>query len=288
MSWLTKILPGIKKPSRDSKAFPEQWHSCKKCKSTMHAGQFRKSGWVCSSCDYHHRLSAAQRAESLFDKDPAPKELAAGVRSVDFLKFVDSEPYSDRLIRARDGDERREAAAAYRGRIKGREVVAIIFDFTFMGGSMGSAAGERFVRAVDEAVSLRLPFLSFSSSGGARMQEGLTSLLQMAKTVSALAQLEERRLPHISILSDPTTGGVAASFALVGDIIIAEPEALVGFAGPRVIKETVREELPAGFQRSEFLLSHGAVDMIVDRRELRDVLARLLSHLAPGNARRGA
>ena len=283
MNWFTKILPGIKKRPPDVAAVDSEWEKCKKCDTAAHALQLGKNGWVCANCDYHHRLTAVKRARILFDSEPEAKEIANNVRSLDFLKFVDNEPYAQRLERAQQGDSRRESASVFQGHIKGREVVAVIFDFAFMGGSMGSVAGERFVRGVEKAAELGVPFISFTASGGARMQEGMLSLLQMAKTTAALSLLSRQRLPHINVLTDPTTGGVAASFALVGDVIIAEPEALIGFAGPRVIKETVREELPEGFQRSEFLLTHGAIDMIVDRREMREVLDRLLSLLMPAH-----
>lgn len=288
MNWLTKILPGIKSspPQQGTTNVPEGvWEKCPQCATALYAEQFKQNRWVCPNCDYHHRLTAAQRAESLFDKEPAAEELATEVRPVDFLKFTDNEPYQERLERAQQGDARREAVAVFRGWIMGREAVVVIFDFTFMGGSMGSVAGERFVRGVEKAASLGVPFISFTASGGARMQEGLVSLLQMAKTTASLTLLAERRLPHISVVTDPTTGGVAASFALIGDIIIGEPAALVGFAGPRVIKETVGEELPEGFQRSEFLLEHGAIDMIADRREMREVLAQLLAVMSPADGR---
>ncbi|MGI9307419.1 MAG: acetyl-CoA carboxylase, carboxyltransferase subunit beta [Gammaproteobacteria bacterium] len=285
MNWFTDILPGIKKKAPPPPETAGEWEKCQKCETQAHGEQLRKNGWVCANCDYHHRLTAAQRAETVFDKTPPPEEFAAGVRSVDFLNFSDNMPYKERLQKAQNGDARRESAAAYRGRIGGREAVAVIFDFTFMGGSMGSVAGERFVRGVEKAADLNLPFISFTASGGARMQEGMVSLLQMAKTTASLALLARRGLPHINVLTDPTTGGVAASFALIGDIILAEPDALIGFAGPRVIKETVREELPEGFQRSEFLLERGAVDMIVDRREMRKTLSRLLAVLAPPNGK---
>ena len=281
MNWFTNILPGIKKKTPRPADESDGREKCANCGTESYSAQLKKNSWVCANCDYHHRLTAARRAEILFDAAPPPVEFAGEVRPVDFLDFTDSEPYKARLERAQRGDAGREAAAADHGRIAGREAVAVIFDFTFMGGSMGSVAGERFVRGVEKAAALRLPFISFTASGGARMQEGMASLLQMAKTTSALALLSRQRLPHINVLTDPTTGGVAASFALVGDVVIAEPDALVGFAGPRVIKETVREELPEGFQRSEFLLARGAIDMIADRREMRKVLARLISLLAP-------
>ncbi len=285
MNWFTNILPGIKKKFPEPADEADEWEKCGNCGTAAYSAQLKKNVWVCANCDFHRRLTASRRAEILFDETPPPEEFAMEVRPVDFLKFTDSEPYAGRLKRAQGGDARRESAAAYRGRIAGREVVAVIFDFTFMGGSMGSVAGERFVRAVEKAETLRLPFISFTASGGARMQEGMASLLQMAKTTAALSLLSRAGLPHINVLTDPTTGGVAASFALIGDIVIAEPEALIGFAGPRVIKETVREELPEGFQRSEFLLERGAIDMIVDRREMRKTLARLLSLLAPPDAK---
>ncbi|MGU9951290.1 MAG: acetyl-CoA carboxylase, carboxyltransferase subunit beta [Gammaproteobacteria bacterium WSBS_2016_MAG_OTU1] len=285
MNWFTNILPGVKKKTATQSSISEGiWEKCGKCQTAIYAEQLRKNCWVCAHCDYHHRLTAVQRATSLFDEEPAAVEIATDLRPVDFLGFVDSEPYSERLERAQKGDARRESAAAWHGHIMGSEVVAVIFDFHFMGGSMGSVAGERFVRGVEKATLLGLPFISFTASGGARMQEGMMSLLQMAKTTASLDRLGKKGLPHINVLTDPTTGGVAASFALIGDIIIAEPDALIGFAGPRVIKETVREDLPEGFQRSEFLLAHGAVDMIVDRREMRTTLARLLS-IITGNGK---
>ena len=282
MNWLSKILPGVKKkPTTDAVVPDGLWRKCKQCDATVYAEEMEKNGWVCTNCDYHHRLTAAQRAGILFDQEPAAVEFATEVRPVDFLKFYDHISYKERLTQAQRGDARRESAAVFHGFVKEREIVAVIFDFSFMGGSMGSVAGERFVRGVEKAASLNVPFVSFTSSGGARMQEGMVSLLQMAKTTAALADLERLGLPYISVLTDPTTGGVAASFALIGDVNIAEPNALVGFAGPRVIEETVRQKLPDGFQRSEFLLERGAIDMIVDRRDLREVLSRLLALLAP-------
>jgi acetyl-CoA carboxylase carboxyl transferase subunit beta len=284
MNWFTKILPGIKKkvPNTTAKTIPDGlWRKCKQCGVTIYTDEMKKNHWVCGNCDHHHRLTANERASILFDEDQPITEIATEVRAVDFLQFKDDISYQERLQNAQKGDARRDSVAAFRGCVKGREIVAVIFDFTFMGGSMGSVAGERFVRGVEEAVALNIPFVSFTASGGARMQEGMVSLLQMAKTTAALTDLQRLRLPHISVLTDPTTGGVAASFALIGDIIIAEPKALIGFAGPRVIKETVREELPEGFQRSEFLLNRGAIDMITDRRDMRDTLFRVLTMLTP-------
>ena len=292
MSWLSDILPRVKKRKRGGR--PERgpregvWEKCEKCGAAGFAADFRKSGWVCADCDHHHRITAAQRAEWLFDSEPAPVVLAANVRPLNFLRFSDGESYAERLERARGEDDSREAARAWRGSILGLETVAVIFDFNFMGGSMGCVAGERFARAAEEAARLGLPFISFSASGGARMQEGLASLLQMAKTTASLDALSRRGLPYVSVLSDPCTGGVAASFALIADVVIAEPNALVGFAGPRVIRETVREELPEGFQRSEFLLRHGNVDLIVDRREMRETLARIVALLTKAPAREAA
>lgn len=289
MSWLSDILPRVKKRKRRDgaeRAGPREgvWEKCEKCGAAAFAADFRKSGWVCASCDHHHRITAAQRAEWLFDAEPAAVMLAGNVRPLNFLRFADGESYAERLARARGDDEWREAAAAWRGSILGREAVAVVFDFNFMGGSMGCVAGERFARAAEEAARLGLPFISFAASGGARMQEGLASLLQMAKTTASLDALARRGLPYVSVLSDPCTGGVAASFALIADVVIAEPNALVGFAGPRVIRETVREELPEGFQRSEFLLQHGNVDLIADRRELRETLARVVGLLTKAPA----
>ena len=283
MSWLTGILPRIKKkPPRAGagKSVPEGvWNKCQQCGRAIYSEEFARNLWVCVDCDFHHRIGAGERAAMLFDETPA--EIAANIRARDALKFADAgSSYAERLTRAQDGDVRREAARIYVGRIEGRECVAAIFDFRFLGGSMGSVAGERFVRAVDAAAERRAPLISFAASGGARMQEGLLSLLQMAKTTSALRALAARRLPFISVLTDPTTGGVAASFALIGDLVLAEPKALIGFAGPRVIQETVREVLPENFQRSEFLLEHGAIDAIVDRREMKAKLAKFIGMLA--------
>ena len=224
MSWLSDILPRVKKRKRGE--HPERgpregvWEKCEKCGSAGLAADFRKSGWVCADCDHHHRITAAQRAEWLFDAEPPPAALAANVRPLNFLRFADGESYEERLTRARGEDDAREAASAWRGSVLGMETVAVIFDFNFMGGSMGCVAGERFARAAEEAARLGLPFISFSASGGARMQEGLASLLQMAKTTASLDALSRRGLPYVSVLSDPCTGGVAASFALIADVVM--------------------------------------------------------------------
>lgn len=282
MNWLTSILPGIKKKERknEKRNVPEGlWEKCEQCGTTVYSVEKEKNCWVCLTCDHHERITAEQRARILFDPDPPPQEIAAEVRAADFFPVGDAKAYRERLNKAQNGDSRRESNRVYEAHIKGIAVVAAIFDFTFMGGSMGSVAGERFVRGVDSAVQRGCPFICFSASGGARMQEGMASLLQMAKTTAALAVLAKRRLPYVSVLTDPTTGGVAASFAMLGDVVVAEPKALIGFAGPRVIQETVREKLPEGFQRSEFLRDHGAVDVIWHRQEMRDNLAALLSLL---------
>ena len=281
MNWLSDILPGIKKKKtrKDEKraTIPEGlWKKCVQCGATVYSSEMEKNSWVCLTCDYHERITAEQRAAILFDPQPAAEEIAVDVRVSGDIGLGDEKEYRQRLEKSQNGDARREAARVYRGYIKETLVVAVIFDFSFMGGSMGSVVGERFVRGVEEAAQQNCPFICFSASGGARMQEGMFSLLQMAKTTAALTTLTKLRLPYISVLTDPTTGGVAASFAMIGDIIIAEPDALVGFAGPRVIQETVREKLPKGFQRSEFLREKGAVDIIWDRREMRDNLAALL------------
>ncbi len=286
MNWFTDILPGIKKKKGKSAAtVPDGvWSKCPGCNTAIYSVELRKNCYVCANCDHHQRIGAEERARLVFDAEPALSPLGMEVRPVDFMNFRDGgggKSYAEKLREAQKDDARREAVFACRGTIGGRAAVAAIFDFSFMGGSMGSVAGERFTRAVEDAAESGAPFISFASSGGARMQEGVVSLVQMAKTTAALARLSARRLPHISVLTDPTTGGVAASFAMIGDVVVAEPKALIGFAGPRVIQETVRERLPEGFQRSEFLRERGGVDLIADRRELREVLISLLSLLRP-------
>ena len=282
MSWLANILPGIKKKKgKPANTVPEGvWSKCPNCNTAIYSVELQNNLYVCANCDHHQRIDARTRARMIFDNEPPPQSIGDEVRPMDFLNFKDgATSYADKLHAARKDDARRESVAAFCGAIGGRAVAAAIFDFSFMGGSMGSVAGERFTRAADYAAENSAAFLSFASSGGARMQEGVTSLVQMAKTTAALAHLAARRLPHISVLCDPTTGGVAASFAMIGDVVIAEPKALIGFAGPRVIQETVREKLPEGFQRSEFLRERGTVDLIVDRRQLRETLITLLELL---------
>jgi len=281
MSWLQKLLPPkIKRnagPSR--KNVPEGlWSKCEVCETVLYRADLEKNLCVCPKCGHHMRVTARERLDYFLDPD-GRFEIGAEVVPVDFLKFVDSKRYVERLQQAQAETEEEDALVAMQGALKNMPVVAVAFEFRFLGGSMGSVVGERFVRAVQTAVEQKMPFVCFSASGGARMQEGLTSLMQMAKTTAALTQLSRRGQPFVSVLTDPTMGGVSASFAFLGDVVIAEPNALVGFAGPRVIEQTVRQTLPEGFQRSEFLLEHGAVDMIVDRRELRDRIASMLAVL---------
>ena len=282
MSWLTKLLPPkIKReqgaPRRAN--LPEGlWSKCPSCEAVLYATDLQNNANVCPKCGHHNRLNARERLDLLLDGE-GRYEIGAEVLPVDTLKFKDSKKYPDRLMEANQASGESDSLVVLQGAIKSMPVVAAAFEFDFMGGSMGSVLGERFVRGVQVAVEQKMPFISVSASGGARMQEGLFSLMQMAKTTAALTKLAEAGQPYISILTDPTMGGVSASFAFVGDVVIAEPGALIGFAGPRVIEQTVREKLPEGFQRSEFLLEKGAIDMIVDRRELRDQVARTLALL---------
>lgn len=275
MSWIDKIFPPRISRAR-KKSVPEGvWAKCRRCGEVCYSDELERNHWVCASCSHHDRITPEQRRRILFDSPDEAFPIGQGVRSTDFLGFTDTKGYPERLSGAQQGDDTREALAVHKGKVGGQTMVVAMFDFGFMGGSMGSVVGERFVLGVEEALRSLLPFVCFSASGGARMQEGLTSLFQMGKTAAAVRRLGEARLPYISVLTDPTTGGVAASLAMVGDVVIAEPGAQVGFAGPRVIQETVREILPDGFQSSEFLLEHGAVDMIVDRREMRDRICAL-------------
>jgi acetyl-CoA carboxylase carboxyl transferase subunit beta len=281
MSWLQKLLPPkIKRASGAArKAVPEGlWSKCSECETVLYRADLEKNLNVCPKCSHHNRVGARERLDLTLDPD-GRYEIGTQVGPVDFLKFVDSKRYSDRLVQARKDTEEDEALVVMQGTIKEVGLVCAAFEFRFLGGSMGSVVGERFVRGVQTCCENNLPFVCFAASGGARMQEGLTSLMQMAKTTAVLTRLSAARLPFISVLTDPTMGGVSASFALIGDVIIAEPKALIGFAGPRVIEQTVRQTLPEGFQRAEFLLEHGAVDMIVDRRNLRDKLANLITLL---------
>ena len=281
MSWLNKLLPPKIKREQGQRrtSLPEGlWSKCPTCEAVLYATDLEKNLQVCPKCGHHNRLNARQRLDLLLDPE-GRFEIGAEVVPVDTLKFKDSKKYPDRLMDANQTTGETDSLVVLQGAVKTMPVVAAAFEFEFMGGSMGSVLGERFVRGVQVAVEQKMPFICVSASGGARMQEGLFSLMQMAKSTAALTKLAEAGLPFISILTDPTMGGVSASFAFVGDVVIAEPGALIGFAGPRVIEQTVREKLPEGFQRSEFLLEKGAIDMIVDRRGLRDQLARTLALL---------
>ncbi len=280
MSWLQKLLPPkIKRSEGARKSVPEGlWAKCPACEAVLYSSDLEGNQMVCPKCGHHHRLRARARLDQLLDPE-GRFEIGAEVVPVDILKFKDSKRYSDRLAAAVDDTSEADALVVLQGAVKTVPLVVACFEFEFMGGSMGSVVGERFVRGVKAAVEQQLPFVCITASGGARMQEGLFSLMQMAKTTAAVTQLARYQLPFITVLTDPTMGGVSASFAFMGDVVIAEPGALIGFAGPRVIEQTVRETLPEGFQRAEFLLEKGAIDMIVDRRQMRDKLASILTLL---------
>jgi acetyl-CoA carboxylase carboxyl transferase subunit beta len=281
MSWLKKLLPP--KINRDGgspkKNVPEGlWSKCDACEAVLYRTDLEKNLSVCPKCNHHNRLTARERLDTLLDTE-GRYEIGYEVQPIDTLKFKDSRRYTERLDEARKETEEDDALVVMQGSIKTIPLVVAAFEFKFLGGSMGSVVGERFVRGVQVCLEQKLPFVCFTASGGARMQEGLLSLMQMSKTCAALTQLGAEKLPFVSVLTDPTMGGVSASFALIGDVVFAEPNALIGFAGPRVIEQTVRETLPDGFQRSEFLLQHGAIDLIVDRREMRDKLASVITLL---------
>jgi acetyl-CoA carboxylase carboxyl transferase subunit beta len=280
MSWFSKLLPSVIRTHADKKkGVPEGlWSKCDACLAVLYRAELERSQAVCPKCGHHQRIGARKRLQHFLDMDSSI-EIGAEVEAIDRLKFKDSKKYKDRIVSAQKNTNEKEALVVLQGTLKKMEVVVAAFEFAFQGGSMGAAVGERFVRGINAAIVAGAPFICFSASGGARMQEGLFSLFQMAKTSAALAKLSDCGLPYIVVLTDPTTGGVSASLATLGDIIIAEPKALVGFTGPRVIEQTVRETLPEGFQRSEFLLEHGAIDMIVDRREMRDRIASLLQKI---------
>lgn len=281
MSWLQKLLPPkIKRSIGESKkTVPEGlWSKCPSCESVLYRTDLENNQEVCPKCGYHNRISARTRLDFILDPE-GRFEIGTEVTPLDPLKFKDSRRYPDRLKASQTDTGETDALVVMQGAIKTVPAVVAAFEFKFQGGSMGSVVGERFVRGVAAAIEQKAPFICIAASGGARMQEGLYSLMQMAKTSAALTQLSQQGLPFISVLTDPTMGGVSASFAMLGDVIIAEPQALIGFAGPRVIEQTVRETLPEGFQRAEFLLEHGAIDMIVDRREMRDKLATLIGNL---------
>jgi acetyl-CoA carboxylase carboxyl transferase subunit beta len=280
MSWFEKLIPSrIKIEASNKRAVPEGlWAKCPGCGAVLYRAELERNLEVCPKCNHHNRISGRRRLE-LFLDDREREEIADELESTDPLKFKDLKKYKDRIVQAQKLTDEKEALVVMRGHLKGIECVAAAFEFGFMGGSMGSVVGERFVRGVDAAMERNAALVCFSASGGARMQESLFSLLQMAKTSAALGRLRGRGLPFISVMTDPTMGGVSASLAMLGDINIAEPSALIGFAGPRVIEQTVRETLPEGFQRSEFLLEHGALDQICDRRDLRDRIAELAAML---------
>ena len=283
MSWLQKLLPPkIKRgdTSARNKSIPEGlWSKCDGCESVLYRSDLEGNLSVCPKCGHHHRVGARRRLDLMLDAD-GRVEIGAEVTPVDALKFKDSRKYPERLSTATADTGEADAMVVMSGAIKSIPVVVACFEFEFLGGSMGSVVGERFVRGAKAAFEQRVPFICVTASGGARMQEGLLSLMQMAKTTAAVTRLAERRLPFVTILTDPTMGGVSASFAFMGDLVIAEPNALIGFAGPRVIEQTVREKLPEGFQRAEFLLEKGAIDLIIDRREMREQLATLLAMLS--------
>jgi len=281
MSWLEKLLPPRiqRSESANRKSIPEGlWVKCPSCEAVLYRSDLEANIHVCPKCSHHMRIGARERLDALLDAG-GRYEIGQEVMPIDTLKFKDSKKYPDRLKDALETTGETDALIVMGGSIMSVPVVAACFEFEFMGGSMGSVVGERFARGVQAALEQKVPFICFTATGGARMQEGLLSLMQMAKTTAMLTKLSEKRLPFISVLTDPTMGGVSASFAFLGDVVIGEPKALIGFAGPRVIENTVREKLPEGFQRSEFLLQKGAIDMIVDRRKMREEIARLLALL---------
>jgi acetyl-CoA carboxylase carboxyl transferase subunit beta len=284
MSWFEKIMPSRIKTERRTRSVPEGlWIKCPACDAVLYRAELERNLYVCPKCSHHMRVGARERLEFFLDANSGT-EIGANISPEDPLKFRDSKRYKDRLSQAQKATGEKDALVVLAGKVNDLPIVACAFEFRFLGGSMGSVVGERFKRAVDHCVEHRMPLICFSATGGARMQEALFSLMQMAKTSAALARLAQAHLPFISVMTDPTTGGVSASLAMLGDLNMAEPRALIGFAGPRVIQQTVRETLPEGFQRSEFLLEHGALDMIVDRRDMRDRVSsslRVLMKLPP-------
>ena len=283
MSWFEKLIPSRISTFKKKRNVPEGvWVKCQKCDAQLYRAELERNFKVCPKCNFHMRIGARKRLSFFLDTE-RQSEIAESISSVDPLKFKDTKKYSDRISQAKKSTNEQDAFIAISGEVEGNRLVACSFDFNFLGGSMGSAVGERFCVATEYCLKYKLPLVVFSCSGGARMQEGLLSLFQMAKTSAAIAKLNKERIPYISVMTDPTTGGVSASLAMLGDINIAEPEALIGFAGPRVIEQTVRQKLPEGFQRSEFLLEHGALDMIVDRRQMREKIISILSFLKNTN-----
>lgn len=280
MSWFKKLLPSrIRTDTVTKKGIPEGlWSKCDKCAAILYRTELERNLEVCPKCGHHIRISARKRIQYFLDEG-LQTEIAADITPIDFLKFKDLKKYKDRLATAQKDTGEKEALIVIKGQTEGLPLVVAAFEYGFIGGSMGAVVGEKFVKGINTAIEYKIPFVCFSASGGARMQEALVSLMQMAKVSAALARLSENSLPYISVLTDPTMGGVSASLATLGDIIIAEPKALIGFAGPRVIEQTVRETLPEGFQRSEFLLDHGAIDMIVTRNDMRTMISRILRTL---------
>lgn len=284
MSWFEKLIPSKIRTTVRNRSVPEGiWCKCTACDAVLYRAELERNLHVCPKCDHHQRITARTRLESFLDEGERV-EIATNLKPVDRLKFKDSKKYKERMQQAQKKTGENDALLAMEGTINGLPVVVASFDFSFMGGSMGSVVGEKFVRAAQISLDKKIPFICFTASGGARMQEGLLSLMQMAKTSAILAQLSKQSVPYIAVMTDPTMGGVSASLAMLGDINVAEPKALIGFAGPRVIEQTVRETLPDGFQRSEFLVEHGAVDMIIDRRDMRNRLASMLSMLQKRSA----
>jgi len=276
MSWFEKIMPSRIKTERRTRSVPEGlWIKCPACDAVLYRAELERNLYVCPKCSHHMRIGARERLEWFLDANTGV-EIGANISPEDPLRFRDSKRYKDRLAQAQKATGEKDALVVMAGKVNGLDIVACAFEFRFLGGSMGSVVGERFKRAVDHCIEHKMPLICFSATGGARMQEALFSLMQMAKTSAALARLAQAHLPFVSVMTDPTTGGVSASLAMLGDLNLAEPRALIGFAGPRVIQQTVRETLPEGFQRSEFLLEHGALDMIVDRRDMRERVSSLL------------
>ncbi|MGE3317712.1 MAG: acetyl-CoA carboxylase, carboxyltransferase subunit beta [Candidatus Berkiella sp.] len=280
MSWFQKLFPAkVRSSSVKKKSIPEGlWTKCQACSAVLFKAELERNYDVCPKCDYHNRISARKRIEQFLDKG-SREEIGADLEPVDRLRFKDTKRYRDRLSAAQKETGEKDALVVMKGSLHNKPIVVAAFEFNFIGGSMGTVVGKRFVQAVEAAIKGEMPLVCFATSGGARMQESLLSLMQMAKTSAALSKLAAVKLPYISVMIDPCMGGVSASLAMLGDINIAEPKALIGFAGPRVIEQTVRQTLPEGFQRSEFLLEHGAIDMIIDRRELRDRIAAILAKL---------
>ncbi|MCK5728955.1 MAG: acetyl-CoA carboxylase carboxyltransferase subunit beta [Methylococcales bacterium] len=281
LSWFEKLVPATIRTDASNKktGIPEGlWNKCPSCQAVLYNAEVEKNAHVCPKCEHHMRISARMRLDLFLDKE-ARVEIGKGLKPMDPLKFKDTKKYKDRLSQAQKKTKENDALVVMEGLLQGHPIVVAAFNFSFMGGSMGSVVGERFVLGVNRALEINAPFVVFTASGGARMQESLFSLFQMSKTSAALAKLSKAQLPYISFMTDPTMGGVSASLAMLGDINIAEPNALIGFAGPRVIEQTVREKLPEGFQRSEFLQEHGAIDMIIDRRKMRVKLSHILSML---------